>query len=748
MKKFVYAVLAALLLLFIAKGVKNVEAKSTYNPDAYENSDELYKNGDINERYYDKDGSDYTIDDYHTQLFAKNITGSKLSNEYNVLADDPIINIIPKEYFETEGDYSADGKEYYYYIRTTKEVGYLNALVGGKTGDCYKNVLIYVNYEQVRDESRTIEFYKDKNKDAFLHKMEMHQFIFYTLDLTQDGVYWPALFAPMRNNLSVSKGLSKKKVVIPAPTYKLDEYAFEENGSHFWIQDIVCVESIINTHDENYNNGLFLISGKIYTSEEYSLRINDDPTIDRGDVLLDILSSIPVTSYVCTALTIATLSSEFIDVFVRDRNGNVTVPPTITQSEILEKSQELFYTSKREQLETGGLIKAYAYMVNDFNMYKDDFIDFEFRYSSDTSDQYKLGAIIQTDFIYSVGFDGHIIENVHHTNKMEVVNNEWFERIDSKKVGFNASCTSEKYEFKPSTTGVYNFTVDNNQILRLYDKNFNIINISTELVEENVYYVEVYNPKSTPTYYKLEIESISDLVGVNKVDTYEDGNDIVLDITFEHLDKYSICVKDIKEPFNIDSEKHCEIRIPKNYIYTSISYFGLLPDMYVKVNDKVTIDLILKDSINDFIRSQDYISNHYEEIISSLEKPGLWYNVNTEIAFLAMLYLYEEDVWISFDDGINNDSYMIDDAQTMYFKLQRDLDFKGYSFKMPYRVYLYGGFDGANHKINNLKLDSSFKHFYIENYGTFRNVVFKNCEIDSIFRIESDYGEYINVRFE
>ncbi len=170
--------------------------------------------------------------------------------------------------------------------------------------------------------------------------------------------------------------------------------------------------------------------------------------------------------------------------------------------------------------------------------------------------------------------------------------------------------------------------------------------------------------------------------------------------------------------------------------------------MYVIVDDDVTIDLILKDSINDFIRSRDYISNHYEEIISSLEKPGLWYNVNTEIAFLAMLYLYEEDVWISFDDGINNDSYMIDDAQTMYFKLQRDLDFKGYSFIMPYRVYLYGGFDGANHKINNLKLDSSFKHFYIENYGTFRNVVFKNCEIDSIFRIESDYGEYVNVRFE
>ena len=291
MKRFIGVLFSLFVVFSFFLLSKNVEAKISYNPDAFENSDELYLNGDINERYYDKDGSDYTIDDYHTQLFAKNITGSKLSNEYKVLADDPIINIIPKEYFETIGDYSADGKEYYYYIRTTKEVGYLNALVGGKTGNCYKNVLIYVNYEQVRDESRTIEFYTDKHEDAFYHEIEMHQFIFYTLDLTQDGVYWPALFAPMRNNLSVSKGLSKKKVVIPAPTYKLDEYAFEEKGSHFWIQDIACVESIINTHDENYNNGLFLTSGRIYTSEKYSLRINDDPTIDRGDALLDILSS-------------------------------------------------------------------------------------------------------------------------------------------------------------------------------------------------------------------------------------------------------------------------------------------------------------------------------------------------------------------------------------------------------------------------------------------------------------------------
>lgn len=746
MKRFVYAVLAALLLLFIARGVKNVEAKSTYNPDAYENSDELYKNGDINERYYDKDGSDYTIDDYHTQLFAKNISGTRSINEYNVLADDPIINIIPKEYFETIGDYSADGKEYYYYIRTTKEVGYLNALVGGKTGNCYKNVLIYVNYEQVCDETIVIEGYENKEKDTFSHILEIHQFIFYTLDLTQDGVYWPALFAPMRNKLSVSKGISNKSVVIPAPTFRANDYVFREKDSHFWIQDIACAESIINTHDENQNNGLFLISAeKLENATQFSLSQEPEENPFVQLFVETITKFVPYYSQVSTIISVYNYTKGFIDLF-REEDEELEY---ITQAELVSKSRINFWSNKLDQLREGDLIKNYIMYLEDFALGSNGQVQFNFRYSSDTSDQYKLGAMIQTDFIYSVGCDGEILEMVHHTNKMEVVNGKDFDTIKVKpqKEGYNYGETSEKYIFEPSTTGVYNFTVDNNQILRLYDENFNIININTELVKDNTYYVEVYNPKSTPTYYKLEIKSLSDLVEVNKVDTYENGNDIVLDITFEHLDKYSIVVNDKKE-FIIDSDKHCKIEIPKNYIYTSISYFGLLPDMYVKVNDKVTIDLILKDSINDFIRSQDYISNHYEEIISSLEKPGLWYNVNTEIAFLAMLYLYEEDVWISFDDGINNDSYMIDDAQTMYFKLQRDLDFKGYSFKMPYRVYLYGGFDGANHKINNLKLDSSFKHFYIENYGTFRNVVFKNCEIDSIFRIESDYGEYINVRFE
>lgn len=744
MKRFlgVFVLCAVVLCYFLSN---NVEAKITYDPAAYENSDELYLNGDITKRYYDIDGSDYTIDDYHTNLFAKNIDGLRLINEYNVLADDPIINIILKEYFETEGDHSADGKEYYYHIKTTKEVGYLNALLGGKTGNYYKNVVMYVNYEQVCDEKRNIEGYNDLQKNTFSHTLEIHQFIFYTLDLTKDGIYWPSTFAPMRNHLSVSKRITNKSVVIPKPTLRTNDYTFKESDSHFWIQDIGCAESIINTHDENQNNGLFLISSYFNNQQEYTLNKDQGNSTAVEDLLGTLVGLIPMKKGISIAITIYETLWNTVELF---RNRNAKEEDVYTQEEIFNKSIEFFSSNKVDQLREGGLQKSHIFFMKDFALNKGH-ATFNFRYSYDTSDQYKLGAIIQTDFIYSVGFDGEILETVHHTNKMEVVNGENFDviSVNSPKEGYNYGKTYEKYEFFPSTTGVYNFKVDNNQILRLYDENYNIINLSTELIEGNKYYVDVYNSSSTSTYYNLIVENLSDIVAVSNTEVSMEGSNIEIDITFETLNRYIVYVKDIGT-FNINSNGHCYILIPKSYIYNEISYFGLLNEMYVVMENGTTLDLILDDSINNYIRNQNFISQNYLDIISYISKPGLWYNVKTEIAFLAMLYLYENNVWISYDDGINDDSYMIEDAQTEYFRLERDLDFKGYTFTMPYKVYLYGAFDGVGHTISNLKLDSSFKYFYLENYGTFANVVFKNCEITSIFKMESGYGEYINVRIE
>lgn len=744
MKRFlgIFVLCAVVLCYFLSN---NVEAKTTYDPAAYENSDELYLNGDITKRYYDIDGSNYTIDDYHTNLFGKNIEGLRLINEYNVLADDPIINIIPKEYFETEGNHSADGKEYYYHIKTTKEVGYLNALLGGKNGNCYKNVVMYVNYEQVCDEKRNIEGYNDLQKNTFSHTLEIHQFIFYTLDLTKDGIYWPSTFAPMRNHLSVSKRITNKSVVIPKPTLRTNDYTFKESDSHFWIQDIGCAESIINTHDENQNNGLFLISSYFNNQQEYTLNKDQGNSTAVEDLLGTLIGLIPMKKGISIGITIYEVLWNTVELF---RNRNAKEEDVYTQEEIFNKSIEFFSSNKVDQLREGGLQKSHIFFMKDFALNKGH-ATFNFRYSYDTSDQYKLGAIIQADFIYSVGFDGEILETVHHTNKMEVVNGENFDviSVNSPKEGYNYGKTYEKYEFSPSTTGVYNFKVDNNQILRLYDENYNIINLSTELIEGNNYYVEVYNSSSPSTYYNLIVESLSDVVAVSNTEVSMEGSNIKLDLTFETLNRYIVYVKDIGT-FNINSNGHCYILIPKSYIYNEISYFGLLNEMYVVMENGTTLDLILDDSINNYIRNQNFISQNYLDIISYISKPGLWYNVKTEIAFLAMLYLYKNNVWISYDDGINNDSYMIKDAQTEYFRLERDLDFKGYTFTMPYKVYLYGAFDGVGHTISNLKLDSSFKYFYLENYGTFVNVVFKNCDITSIFKIESGYGGYTNVSIE
>ena len=83
----------------------------------YEDSDEIYILGNINERYR-KNGKTYTIDDYENELLGSETSIDNVTRTLTVLEDDPIVNIIPRDYFLYENQSYGNGDEYFYCIDT------------------------------------------------------------------------------------------------------------------------------------------------------------------------------------------------------------------------------------------------------------------------------------------------------------------------------------------------------------------------------------------------------------------------------------------------------------------------------------------------------------------------------------------------------------------------------------------------------------------------------------------------------
>lgn len=105
----------------------------------YENSNEIYDLSDISsiKIINDEKGCPYTIDRYSNELYDFNTKTIGTANKIlEVYGDNPIVNIIPREYFLNVGTYYKTGKEYGYYISTEKTAGNIN---GDSLGENYSS---------------------------------------------------------------------------------------------------------------------------------------------------------------------------------------------------------------------------------------------------------------------------------------------------------------------------------------------------------------------------------------------------------------------------------------------------------------------------------------------------------------------------------------------------------------------------------------------------------------------------------
>ncbi len=492
-------VFISVFLLFNIK----VHAESfTYNKDIYENSNELYVNGDEEQKFCDENGNNYIIDDYHKSLFGFNVSGSKIEMKYNVLDDDPIVNVIPRYYFNHECEYYSDGDEYFFYIITSKRNGYLNNLVGSKEGNYFVNEVIYVNYKTSLKDKQKIELLKSERKNTFSYTIDVHQFRFFTVDVTRNGAYLPSMLSTL--SVSFSQRLINKDVVIPIPTNYPDGYSFEESAFHYEINNIVCNSSFTNTHTTNNNRGLFFIESII---EDTAIKYTDSENIEiKEDYMLDIVTDLlgmfggkisdivtVIGLFLKTESTIGYLS------YSNSQTGEI-----ITNESIIKESLKIDYTNKTEQVGSGGLIKKFIVTQKDLCIKKDAYAKFNYTYSYDSTDEKVLGAIIDTYLAFDVCFDGAKKISVMHKFTSEVYNGELYDTISENNTvnGYNYKFTTNKYLFVPSSTSIYDFSVDNSQIINI-SKNGTKIRTNSKLNKGEEYIIEVINDTNISTSYEF-----------------------------------------------------------------------------------------------------------------------------------------------------------------------------------------------------------------------------------------------------
>ena len=90
---------------------------------------------------------------------------------------------------------------------------------------------------------------------------------------------------------------------------------------------------------------------------------------------------------------------------------------------------------------------------------------------------------------------------------------------------------------------------------------------------------------------------------------------------------------------------------------------------------------------------------------------------------------------ISFDDGINYDSYIYGDAIIENIRLRKSLYYKSNCKFSIHGSYLYATFKGSGYEIHNLHLEQN--NLFIANYGEMINIRFVECSFRVVF---STYG--------
>ena len=257
MKKNLVKKLGLILLVILLIGIFFFNEESAYASSATmsdSNQAFTYIDGEF-DHYTD---SDFLLGDLSNTIFTykENCWKSQIevNDNLNVLDDDPIIKIIPKDFFAHQGEYFYIGNEYAFFVKTV----IINSLMN------MSNVLII-------DIERNYDLSSLETPSQVIHKIKpIFQSNFSYLN-TPDSLEFPSVCHIINHS-------GKDNVVIPTPIVYPNSSSihFDETNTYF-LKDIsfgayLRNEQHENIEDERYNvsedKGSFFIRSDLYYKGE------------------------------------------------------------------------------------------------------------------------------------------------------------------------------------------------------------------------------------------------------------------------------------------------------------------------------------------------------------------------------------------------------------------------------------------------------------------------------------------------
>lgn len=657
MKRFIgtFLILFTGLISFFLS--TKVEAKDIYNPAVYENSDLIYLNGDINQKYLNEYKRQYSIDDYENELIGSQMMFDINTQELNIYGDDPIVNIIPRDYFINEGIHSANGDEYFYYIKTEFEYVYCR---GFKIEVPHSLVLI-VNYEANLSDNTS---YDTIINNCITERMEVIQYDYYTINknyIFEGDYYLPANYAMHKANIYVEDDI----VIIPDGIITIkDKLEFSQMG-YYVLNNLWCSNTIINSYDTNQNNGMYFISAySLYDGIE----IETNRIYDRSEAIPNFINAAKNVMPFIRAITQTaggpfTLASSLYSIVGYTAEGlmdlycDETYKRAVPINNISEMNKiDLLNTTKKEQIDNyGHLAKTLIYKPNVY-LARQNYIEYRFRYSCDSSDRIDstIENTISFDIYNCISFDQYEpLMECNRTREYKITsNNKIGLKIGDSVRGFNYKKTAQLYRFTPNNTQKYDINVTNNQSFVVKDSNNEVVDYKNEPLKKNYSYtIEVENKNDSYEYKEYEI-SINYSSFENNVTSYDrinlylftpnisgvyyfdSNNDSIDDVLVYYRNKYI----SIKEPLYYSCEESYKIlfqRTDSNEIVlecrmvdinsseSKYNKYGITSSNYYKVSggDYYVLhdNLIRNNEQNEYLFNNDIVYSLDELVFTEAE---------------------------------------------------------------------------------------------------------------------------------
>ena len=562
MKRFVKSLLFVVIILsfIIGFNVLSIKSLASNNIDLsyyYEGTNELYDMSNENNPslLLDDNGEPYKVDRYEDDLIGTNISGMKNKCEFYVNGDDPIINIIPRDYFTAVGTHYSYGQGYAYYINTTNE--YYSNLTNR---NYYKSKVLIVEYNSNIETATNLDNF---NLDRMINNgFCPYQNEYYCIS-EGDGLI-PSIY----NAYDFEIKCNQENVIIPKP-YSLYNGMEYEQTSCFVIKNVSCLEKIENLNNDNINDGIFFNYSNVeYSSWVIENKISDfDFTNITGNIFDIILNLIPFADEIQTLISCGTM---IYDMYSIAKYGISMLDDEMVLINVENAGkEEIFPTSKENQIiKFGHVVKESISTLCNSKLINNCDINFQFQLSGES-----ISSRLTAQFKYDIYLDNNLVlsdfynEMTYDIYDSNICNISLDNKISNE---YNNSNAYQTYMFKPYYSEDYYVNVTNSQSVIVKDSNNEEVikknNGAYYLEKYQEYYIIVSNETSTAKIYDIVIKTQTfynnilnvDILGngeikiiyhsyyngVFAIDT--DNDNIILDdelYIFEYGKKYSIIIK-------------------------------------------------------------------------------------------------------------------------------------------------------------------------------------------------------------